>query len=204
MKIGILISGRGSNMSALIEAARDGRIADAEIAVVVSDKSDAAGIEKARASDIETLVIERRKRSRVEHDAEIITELRRRGVELVCLAGYMRLLSPEFVRAFPNRIINVHPSLLPAFPGLEAQRQAFDYGVKFAGCTVHLVDEMLDHGRILAQSVVPVFDDDSVESLAARILIEEHRLYVEVAARFTRGDFRIEGRRVLTDGKANG
>ena len=191
-------------MSALIEAARDGRIADAEIAVVVSDKSDAAGIEKARASDIETLVIERRKRSRVEHDAEIITELRRRGVELVCLAGYMRLLSPEFVRAFPNRIINVHPSLLPAFPGLEAQRQAFDYGVKFAGCTVHLVDEMLDHGRILAQSVVPVFDDDSVESLAARILIEEHRLYVEVAARFARGDFRIEGRRVLTDGKANG
>ena len=174
MKIGILISGRGSNMVAIVEAVQSGRIPDSEVAVVVSDKTSAEGLEKAKERGIETLVITRQGRMREEHDAEIIAELKRRDVELVCLAGYMRLLSKEFVKAFPNKIINIHPSLLPAFPGLEAHRQAIEYGVKISGCTVHFVDEDLDHGAIILQKAVEVADDDTAESLSKRIL--EHEL----------------------------
>lgn len=178
MKIGILISGRGSNMVALVDAVESGEIPASEVAVVISDKADAAGLAKARERGVETVVVERRGRSRVEHDAEIISELASRGVELVCLAGYMRLLSPSFVQAFPNKIINIHPSLLPAFPGLDAQRQAFEAGVKVTGCTVHYVDELLDHGEVILQKEVPVLNGDTVETLSARILHHEHALYV--------------------------
>ncbi len=179
MKIGILISGRGSNMVALVDAVKSGEIPASEVAVVISDKADAAGLAKARERGIETIVVERRGRSRVEHDAEIISELTKPGVDLVCLAGYMRLLSPSFVQAFPNRIINIHPSLLPAFPGLDAQRQAYEAGVKVTGCTVHYVDELLDHGEVILQKEVEVLDSDSVETLSERILEQEHSLYVE-------------------------
>lgn len=179
MKIGILISGRGSNMVALVDAVKSGEIPASEVVVVISDKADAGGLVKARDRGVETVVIERRGRSREQHDAEIIRELARRGVELVCLAGYMRLLSPSFVQAFPNQIINIHPSLLPAFPGLDAQRQAYEAGVKVTGCTVHYVDELLDHGEIILQKEVEVLDDDTVETLSARILEQEHTLYVE-------------------------
>jgi phosphoribosylglycinamide formyltransferase 1 len=179
MKIGILISGRGSNMVALVDAVQSGGIPSSEVVAVISDKADAAGLGKARERGVETVVVERRGRSRVEHDAEIISELTKRGVELVCLAGYMRLLSPSFVQAFPNKIINIHPSLLPAFPGLDAQRQAFEAGVKVTGCTVHYVDELLDHGDVILQKEVEVLDSDSVDTLSARILEQEHTLYVE-------------------------
>jgi phosphoribosylglycinamide formyltransferase-1 len=179
MKIGILISGRGSNMVAIVDAVASGEIPDSEVAVVISDKADAAGLANARERGVETVVIQRCGRTRVEHDAEIVAELRQRGVELVCLAGYMRLLSPDFVQAFPSRIINIHPSLLPAFPGLDAQRQAFEAGVKIAGCTVHYVDELLDHGEIILRREVEVFDGDTVETLSERILVQEHSLYVE-------------------------
>ena len=150
---------------------------------MISDKADAAGLDKARKRGVETVVVERNGRPRVEHDAEIISELRKRGVELVCLAGYMRLLSAEFVQVFPNRIINIHPSLLPDFPGLDAQKQAFEAGVKVTGCTVHYVDELLDHGEVILQRAVEVLDDDTVKSLSARILEQEHRLYVEAINR---------------------
>lgn len=199
MKIGILISGRGSNMSALIEAVKTGRIPNSEIAVVISDKPDAVGLQKAREKGVETIVIERRNRTRLEHDAEMIAELEKRAVELICLAGYMRLLSAEFIEAFRNKIVNIHPSLLPSFPGLEAQRQAFEYGVKFSGCTVHFVDEGLDSGAIIAQKVVPVLDDDTPETLTARILEQEHRLYVEAVAKIVSGKYEIKGRRVIYD-----
>ena len=199
MKIGILISGRGSNMVALVEAAQSGQIPNSEIAIVISDKADAAGLEKAKMRGIETVLIERRGRSREEHDAEIVGELKKRNVELVCLAGYMRLLSAKFVSEFRNSIINIHPSLLPAFPGLDAQRQALRYGVKFSGCTVHFVDENLDSGAIIRQRVVPVFDDDTEEILTERILEQEHQLYVEAVSLIASGKYRIEGRRVLTD-----
>lgn len=179
MKIGILISGRGSNMVALVDAVKSGEIPASEVAVVISDQADAAGLAKAAERGVETLVIERRGRPRAEHDAEIIAALRVRGVELVCLAGYMRLLSPDFVQAFPNRIVNIHPSLLPAFPGLDAQKQAFDAGVPVTGCTVHFVDELLDHGEVILQREVPRLPDDTVETLAARILAEEHSAYVD-------------------------
>ena len=179
MKIGILISGRGSNMVALVDAVKSGEISNSEIAVVISDRVDATGLEKARARGVETVVIERQGRTREEHDAEIISELKNRGVELVCLAGYMRLLSPSFIQAFPGRIINIHPSLLPAFPGLDAQRQAFEHDVKITGCTVHFVDEHLDHGPVILQKEVAVLDDDTDETLSARILEHEHKLYVE-------------------------
>ena len=179
MKIGILISGRGSNMVAIVDAIAGGEVASSEVAVVVSVKPDAAGLEKARVRGVETVVVERKGRTRAEQDAEIVGELKRRGVELVCLAGYMRLLSPSFVQAFPNKIINIHPSLLPAFPGIDAQRQAFEAGVKTTGCTVHYVDELLDHGEVILQKEVAVLDDDTVDSLSARILDEEHQLYVE-------------------------
>ena len=199
MKIGILISGRGSNMSALIEAVKTGKIPNSEIAVVISDKPDAAGLQKAREKGVETIVIERRNRTRREHDAETIAELKKRSVELVCLAGYMRLLSAEFIEAFRNKIINIHPSLLPSFPGLDAQRQAFEYGVKFSGCTVHFVDEGLDSGAVIAQKVVPVLDDDTPETLAARILEQEHQLYPKAVARIVSGQYEIKGRRVIFD-----
>ena len=169
-------------MLALSDAVRDGRIPDAEIAVVISDKPGARGLELARERGIETLAIERPGRSREEHEQEIIAALRERHVDLVCLAGYMRLLSPCFVEAFRGRILNIHPSLLPAFPGLDAQRQALEHGVKVSGCTVHFVDETLDGGPIIAQRIVPVIEGDTVDSLSARILEQEHQLYPEAVA----------------------
>ena len=179
MRIGILISGRGSNMAAIADAVKSGEIPDSEIAVVISDKPGAAGLDRARERGIATAVIERRGRTREEHDAEIIAELERRGVELVCLAGYMRLLSCGFVQAFANRIVNIHPSLLPSFPGLDAAGQAVRHGVKVSGCTVHLVNEELDAGPIILQRVVEVMDGDTAESLAARILEHEHQAYID-------------------------
>ena len=181
-RIGILISGRGSNMIALADAVREGRVPDAEIAVVISDQPNAAGLAKAKDRGIETLVIERGGSKRAEHDREVVTALQAHHVDLVCLAGYMRLLSREFIEAFRGRILNIHPSLLPSFPGLDAQKQAIEHGVKWTGCTVHFVDETLDGGPIIAQRVVPVEDDDTVESLSARILVEEHKLYSEAVA----------------------
>ncbi|MFN0278804.1 MAG: phosphoribosylglycinamide formyltransferase [Pyrinomonadaceae bacterium] len=185
MNIGILISGRGSNMVALVDAVKSGEIPNSDVAVVISDKANAAGLDKARERGVETVVVKRNGRDREEHDAEIMAELKRRGVELVCLAGYMRLLSPMFVQAFPNTIINIHPSLLPAFPGLDAQKQAFDAGVKVTGCTVHYVDELLDHGPTILQCEVERFDDDTVETLSERILEREHKLYVEAVKRMS-------------------
>ena len=181
-RIGILISGRGSNMVALADAVRDERIPNAEIAIVISDQADAAGLVKAKERGIETLVIERRGRKRAEHDREIVAALSAKNVDLVCLAGYMRMLSPEFIAAYRGRILNIHPSLLPAFPGLEAQRQALEHGVKTSGCTVHFVDETLDGGPVIAQRAVPVWEKDTVESLSARILAEEHKLYPEAVS----------------------
>src|SRR5229473_5930951 len=178
-RIGILISGRGSNMVALADAVREERIPNAEIAIVISDRTNAAGLAKAKERGIEALVIERRGRKREEHDREIVAALRAKNVDLVCLAGYMRMLSPEFIAAYRGRILNIHPSLLPAFPGLEAQRQALEHGVKTSGCTVHFVDENLDAGEILLQAAVPVLDGDTVETLSERIMAEEHRIYTE-------------------------
>lgn len=197
MKIGILISGRGSNMTAIIEAVRDQRIPDAEVSVVISDKKNALGLEKASERGIETIVVARKNRTREEHDAEIVNELEKRGVELVCLAGYMRLLSKDFVRAFPEKIINIHPSLLPSFPGLDAQRQAIDYGVRISGCTVHFVDEHLDHGAIILQKSVEVTNEDTSATLSAKILEHEHTLYVEALRKIVGGKYQIIGRRVV-------
>ena len=182
-RIAILISGRGSNMVALADAVRDGTITNAEVAIVISDKRDAAGLESASERGIESLVIERGARTRQEHDREIISALAARQIDLVCLAGYMRVLSSEFINAYRDRILNIHPSLLPAFPGLGAQRQALEHGAKKSGCTVHFVDETLDGGPIVVQREVPVHDDDTNESLSARILIEEHKLYAEAVAK---------------------
>jgi phosphoribosylglycinamide formyltransferase-1 len=179
MKIGILISGRGSNMVALVDAVKSGEIPDSEIAVVISDKPNAAGLEKARSRGVETVVVERNKRTREEHDAEITSELKKRDVGLVCLAGYMRLLSPSFIRAFPGRIINIHPSLLPAYPGLDVHERVLAAGEKVSGCTVHFVNEDLDAGPIILQREVPVLADDTTETLSARILDQEHKLYVD-------------------------
>lgn len=187
MKIGILISGRGSNMVALVDAVKSGAIPDSEVAVVISDRPDAAGLTKARERGVEAVVIERRGRPREEHDADIITELRKRNVELVCLAGYMRLLSKDFIREYENRIVNIHPSLLPAFPGLNVQQQAIDHGVKVSGCTVHFVNEHLDAGPIILQRAVEVKEDDDAETLAARILQQEHGAYVEAVRRIISG-----------------
>ena len=199
MKLGILISGRGSNMTAIVEAVGSGRIPNCDVAVVISDKTGAEGLERARERGVKTVVITRNKRSREEHDAEIIAELQRRGVELVCLAGYMRLLSPEFVRAFLDKIINIHPSLLPSFPGLDAQKQAIEYGVKISGCTVHFVDKHLDHGAIILQKHVEVADGDTAETLSAKILEHEHALYIEALKRIVVGNYKIVGRRVMFD-----
>jgi phosphoribosylglycinamide formyltransferase-1 len=181
-RLGILISGRGSNMIALADAVNSGRIPNAEIAVVISDEPAAGGLAKAKQRGIDTLVIERRGHKREEHDAEVVAALKQRQVNLVCLAGYMRILSPEFLDAYRGRILNIHPSLLPSFPGLEAQRQALEASVKFSGCTVHFVDESLDGGPIVAQRSVAVHDGDTVESLSARILEQEHKLYAEAVA----------------------
>jgi phosphoribosylglycinamide formyltransferase-1 len=181
-RIGILLSGRGSNMVALVEAVRAGRVPNTEVAVVISDQPSAQGLTKARELGIDTLVIERRGRPRAEHDREIVEALRTRDIDLICLAGYMRVLSTEFITAYRGRILNIHPSLLPSYPGLDAQKQALANGAESSGCTVHLVDETLDGGPIIAQRVVPVFHDDTVESLSERILVEEHKLYPEAVA----------------------
>jgi phosphoribosylglycinamide formyltransferase-1 len=179
MKIGILISGRGSNMVAIVDAVKSGGIPDSQVSIVVSDKADAQGLEKANERGVETVVIERKGRRREEHDAEIIAELQSRGVELVCLAGYMRLLSPDFVRAFENRIVNIHPSLLPAYPGLDVHERVLAAGEKVSGCTVHFVNEDLDAGPIILQRAVEVKENDTAETLSARILEQEHMAYVE-------------------------
>ena len=195
-RIGILISGRGSNMVALAEAARDGRL-DAEIALVVSNVADAPGLAKAEERGIPTATFVSKGRKRAEHDADVAAALVAAGVDLVCLAGYMRILSADFVRQFAGRMLNIHPSLLPAFPGLNVQQAAIDFGAKLSGCTVHFVDEELDHGPIVLQEAVPVLDDDTDESLSARILEVEHRLYPEAVDLVARGAVRIEGRRVV-------
>ena len=200
MKIGILISGRGSNMAAIVEAVSAGRVPGAEVAVVVSDRESAAGLARARGLGVEALAVERKGRTREEHEREIIAALRARGVGLVCLAGYMRLLSPCFVEEFRGRVLNIHPSLLPAFPGLDAQRQAVEHGVKVSGCTVHFVDETLDGGPVIVQRAVPVEDADTPDTLSARILAEEHRAYADALALVVGGDYRVEGRRVLRAG----
>jgi phosphoribosylglycinamide formyltransferase-1 len=198
MKIGILISGRGSNMVALADAVASGEIPDSEVAVVISDQPDAPGLAKASERGVEAIVFEKNGRKRAEHDAEIVAALKGRGVELVCLAGYMRLLSPDFVRAFPNRIVNIHPSLLPSFPGLGVQQQAVDYGVKLSGCTVHFVDEELDHGPIILQRVVEVKDDDTAETLSARILEHEHGAYIDAVKGIVSGNVVVAGRKVIS------
>jgi phosphoribosylglycinamide formyltransferase 1 len=196
-RIGVLLSGRGSNFEALAESIRAGRLPNAEVALVVANREGAPGIEKARARGIPTRVIPSRGLEREAYDRQVAAALQEAKVDLVCLAGYMRLLSPYFIAAFPQRILNIHPSLLPAFPGLEAQRQALEHGVKFAGCTVHFVDENLDAGPIVLQSAVAIRDDDTVESLSEHILAEEHRIYTEAVRIILEGRFRIEGRRVL-------
>ena len=196
-RLGILLSGRGSNFVAIAEGIAQGRVEHAEIAVVISNRSDAPGIAAARNAGFTTQVIEARGRQRAEHDAEIIASLQAHHVDLVCLAGYMRLLSAQFVRAFPQRILNIHPSLLPAFPGLDAQRQALAYGVTVSGCTVHFVDEELDHGVIVLQNIVPVLPEDDEQTLAARILAQEHVAYTEAIARVVSGKYSIAGRRYI-------
>lgn len=197
MRLGILLSGRGSNFLAIADSIQQGRLADAEIAVVVSNVADAPGIAAARERGIPAVVVEASGRKRAEHDAAILECLRAHNVDLICLAGYMRLLSPEFVQAFPERILNIHPSLLPAFRGLDAQQQALDYGAKVTGCTVHFVDEHLDHGVIVLQKVVPVLDDDDARALSLRILEQEHLAYTEAIARMLSGDYQTIGRRYL-------
>ena len=198
-RLGILLSGRGSNFLAIAEGIAQGRLEQAEIAVVISNRVNAPGIAAARSAGFATQVIEARGRQRAEHDAEIVASLQAHQVDLVCLAGYMRLLSAEFVRAFPQRILNIHPSLLPAFPGLDAQSQALAYGVSVSGCTVHFVDEELDHGVIVLQKTVPVLPEDDEPALAARILAQEHVAYTEAIARVLSGKYRIAGRRYIHD-----
>src|SRR5712671_2365047 len=196
-RIGVLLSGRGSNFEALADSIAAGRIPGAEIVLVISNREDAPGLAHAAGRAIPSQVIPSKGLQREAYDKLVVAELKRAGVELVCLAGFMRLLSPYFVASFPQRILNIHPSLLPSFPGLEAQRQALDYGVKFSGCTVHFVDENLDAGPIVLQSVVPVEDDDTEDTLSARILKEEHRIYSEAVRIVLGGKFKLEGRRVL-------
>ena len=199
-RLGVLISGRGSNLQALIDAVGEGTLA-ARIAVVISNKPNAAGLDRARAAGIETLCLDHRTfGSRDDYDTRVAQELRARGVALVCLAGFMRLVGPRLLEAFPNAILNVHPSLLPAFPGVDAQRQALEHGVKVSGATVHLVTGELDGGPIVLQAAVPVRDVDSVDVLSARILIEEHRIYPEAVRLILDGGWRVEGRRFLVAG----
>lgn len=195
--LGILLSGRGSNFVAIADSIDAGRIPDARIAVVISNKSDAPGFATARARGLNALVIPSKGKPREEHDHEVVAALKQNGVELVCLAGYMRLLSPWFVQQFPQQILNIHPSLLPAFPGLEAQEQAFAYGVKVTGCTVHFVDQELDHGAIIVQKTVQVFDSDDEHTLASRILEQEHLAYTEAIKIVLKREFTIIGRRLV-------
>ncbi len=195
--LGILLSGRGSNFEAIASNVASGAIPDARIAVVISNRSDAGGIDTARRLGLEALVIPSKGKQREEHDQEVAAALQGHKVDLVCLAGYMRLLSPWFVRQFPHKILNIHPSLLPAFPGLEAQQQAFAYGVKIAGCTVHFVDEELDHGAIIVQKAIPVLENDDEHTLAARILEQEHVAYSEAISKVLHGKFEISGRRLI-------
>jgi len=200
-KLGILISGRGSNFLAIADAIAAGKL-DAEIAVVISNHADAPGIELARERGLHAAALPSQGLDREVYDRRVIAELRARQVDLVCLAGYMRILSGHFIREFPGRILNIHPSLLPAFPGLDSQHQAVAHGVKFSGCTVHFVDEGLDSGPIVKQAVVPVLDEDTAETLAARIIKEEHRIYAEAIALVLSGRYRIEGRRVVATGES--
>ena len=200
--LGILLSGRGSNFVAIADSIEAGRIPDARIAVVISNKPEAPGIATARARGLNALVIPSKGRPREEHDRDVVATLKQNGVELVCLAGYMRLLSPWFVQQFPQRILNIHPSLLPAFPGLEAQEQAFAYGVKVSGCTVHFVDEELDHGAIIVQKTVPVLDGDDEHALAERILEQEHIAYTEAIRIVLEGKFSVVGRRLVASQKS--
>jgi phosphoribosylglycinamide formyltransferase-1 len=197
-KLGILLSGRGSNFEAIADNIAKGTL-DAEIAVVISNLADAPGISSARARGLPALVIPSAGKKREQHDAEVMAALQQAKVDLICLAGYMRLLSPEFVRRFPQRILNIHPSLLPAFPGLHAQQKALDYGVKITGCTVHFVDEDLDHGPIIVQRAVPVLNNDTEETLSARILEQEHIAYTEAIKKVLSGKFRIANRCVICD-----
>ena len=194
--IGILLSGRGSNFEAIARNVAAGKI-QAKIALIVSNREQAPGLETARKMGLRTLFIPSKGKEREVYDQEVVAALKEAQVNLVCLAGFMRILSPVFVRVFPRRILNIHPALLPAFPGLDAQKQALDYGVKFTGCTVHIVDEGMDTGPIVRQAVVPVLDDDTVETLSARILAEEHRIYSEAVCLMIEDNIRIEGRRVV-------
>jgi phosphoribosylglycinamide formyltransferase-1 len=195
-KLGILLSGRGSNFEAIADSIQAGRL-QAEIAIVISNRADAPGLESARRRGLNARLIPSKGRVREEHDAEVVAALKEAQVDLICLAGYMRLLSADFTRAFPNRILNIHPSLLPAFPGMEAQRQALEYGVKVSGCTVHFVDEHLDHGPIILQRTVPVLDGDDAHSLSARILEQEHGAYSEAVALVLSGEVEVRERRVV-------
>ena len=197
-RLGILLSGRGSNFLAIADSIDSGKLEGAEIALVISNRAEAPGLAAARDRGLQAVVIEAHGRKRAEHDAEIIASLRAHQVDLVCLAGYMRLLSAEFVRVFPQRILNIHPSLLPAFPGLDAQRQALEYGVTVSGCTVHFVDEELDHGVIVLQKTVPVLAEDDEHTLAARILVQEHVAYAEAIDRVISGKYRFAGRRYVS------
>lgn len=203
-RIAVLLSGRGSNFEALADGVATGRIPNAEIAVALSNRDGAPGIDKAQQRKIMTRIIPSKGLEREAYDRQVVAVLREQKIDLVCLAGYMRLLSPFFVASFPNRILNIHPSLLPSFPGLESQRQAFEYGVKFAGCTVHFVDENLDAGPIVLQSAVRVLDDDTEATLSARILAEEHRIYSEAVRIVLEGRYKIEGRRVIRTGYSEG
>ena len=196
-KLGILLSGRGSNFVAIAENIATGGLRGCAIAVVISNLAGAPGLAAAHERGLKAVAIEARGRKRAEHDAEIVASLHEHGVDLVCLAGYMRLLSPGFVQAFPQRILNIHPSLLPAFPGLDAQTQAFEFGVQVAGCTVHFVDEQLDHGVIVLQKSVPVLAGDDAHALAARILLQEHIAYSEAIARVISGEYEVVGRRYV-------
>jgi phosphoribosylglycinamide formyltransferase 1 len=199
-RIGVLLSGRGTNFEALVDSVAAGRIPGAAIAVVLSNREGAPGIERAKERNIAAQVIPSKGLEREAYDRQVVAVLHQHKVDLVCLAGYMRLLSPFFVASFPNRILNIHPSLLPSFPGLESQRQALEYGVKFAGCTVHFVDENLDAGPIVLQATVPVRDDDTEETLASRILAEEHRTYTQAVRIVLEGKYKIVGRRVVKSG----
>ena len=200
--LGVLFSGRGSNFEAIAKNVVSGRIHDARIAIVISNRADAGGLDRARELGIETLVLPSKGKAREEHDREVVTALQQHKVDLVCLAGYMRLLSPWFVKQFPQRILNIHPSLLPAFPGLEAQEQAFAYGVKIAGCTVHFVDEELDHGPIILQRAVRVLESDDEKTLAARILEQEHIAYSDAINLVLQGRHRTVGRRFVPESRS--
>lgn len=195
-KLGILLSGRGSNFEAIADSIKAGHL-QAEIAIVISNRADAPGLESARRRGLNAKLIPSKGRVREEHDREVIAALKEAGVDLVCLAGYMRLLSPEFVGAFPNRVLNIHPSLLPAFPGLDAQKQALEYGAQVSGCTVHIVDEHLDHGPIIVQKAVPVLESDDEHTLSARILEQEHVAYPEAIRLMLSGEVAVEGRRIV-------